>query len=86
MKENERILKALANHRRLSIVAFLKKRHDATVGEIADVIKLSFTSTSKHLNILSRADILDRRQKGLEIHYFLGQYRPAITKSIISQL
>lgn len=86
MKEYERILKALANRRRLAIVAFLKKKHEATVGEIAEHITLSFTSTSKHLNILARADILDKRQQGLEVYYFLGQKIPTVTQSIIVKL
>ena len=86
MKEHERILKALANRRRLAIVALLKKRNEATVGDIAEHIKLSFTSTSKHLNILARADILDKRQQGLEVFYFLGQKIPTITQSAIARL
>ena len=86
MKEYERILKALANRRRLAIISFLKKRHEATVGEIAEHIKLSFTSTPKHLNILARADILDKRQQGLEVYYFLGANIPAITQSTVTRL
>lgn len=86
MKEYERILKALANRRRLSIIALLKKRNEAAVGEVAEYIKLSFTSTSKHLNILAKTDILDKRQQGLEVYYFLGHKMPEIAKSIITRL
>lgn len=86
MKEYERVLKALANRRRLSIIAILKKRKEATVGNIADSIKLSFTSTSKHLNMLARVDILDKRQQGLEVFYFLGLKIPAIALPIIARL
>lgn len=76
----------MANRRRLAIVAFLKKEHEATVGEIADEIKLSFTSTSKHLNILSRADILDKRQQALEVYYFLNGKSPAVIQSVLKVL
>lgn len=86
MKEYERVLKALANRRRLSIIAILKKRNEATVGNIADSIKLSHTSTSKHLNLLARVDILDKRQQGLEVFYFLGAKVPDIARPIISRL
>ncbi|MDO8594104.1 MAG: metalloregulator ArsR/SmtB family transcription factor [bacterium] len=86
MKEYERILKALANRRRLTIVALLKKRNEATVSDIAESIKLSFTSTSKHLTILARVDILDKRQQGLEVFYFLGTKIPAIVQSVIARL
>ena len=86
MKDYERMLKALANRRRLAIVALLKKRDEATVGDIAEHIKLSFTSTSKHLNILAQTNILDKRQQGLEVFYSLGQNIPGITQSAIAQL
>ncbi|MEK7208494.1 MAG: metalloregulator ArsR/SmtB family transcription factor [Patescibacteria group bacterium] len=86
MKEYERVLKAIANRRRLAIIAFLKKKHAATVGDIAEHIKLSFTSTSKHLNILARADILDKQQQSLEVYYFLGPHIPPFTRPFISQL
>lgn len=86
MKEHERILKALANRRRLAIVIFLKKKREATVGEIAEQIKLSFTSTSKHLNILSRTDILDKRQIGLKVYYFLGRSIPSIVGPVVARL
>lgn len=86
MKEHERILKALANRRRLAIVALLKKRREATVSDVAEQIKLSFTSTSKHLNILSRADVLDKRQLGLEVYYHLNPHYPPVAESIISRL
>ena len=63
MRELERILKALANRRRLAILKYLKKTHEATVGEIAGEIKLSFKSTSKHLCVLAGADIIERDQR-----------------------
>lgn len=86
MKGYESVLKALANRRRLAIVAFLKKKREATVGDIAEHIQLSFTSTSKHLNILARADILDKRQMGLEVFYGIADRYPALVQSVISRL
>ena len=49
MKELEKVLKILGNRRRLAILALLKRQSEATVGDIADSIKLSFTATSQHL-------------------------------------
>lgn len=65
----EHLLKALANRRRLSILALLHKKQDLSVAEIAGRINLSFKATSKHLLILARTDILDRRQKSLTVYY-----------------
>ena len=41
------------------------------VGEIAGEIKLSFKATSKHLNILYLAGLVDKEQQSLSVQYFL---------------
>jgi DNA-binding transcriptional ArsR family regulator len=56
---------------RLDILAYLKKHREATVGNIAEVINLSFKATSKHLAILSAADIVKKDQRGLQMYYRL---------------
>lgn len=83
-KELEKVLKALANKRRLAILRYLKERRQAPVGEIAGAIKLSFRATSKHLSILSAADILDKEQQGLQIYYRLADSQPSASKAIVS--
>ena len=67
-KEIERSLKALANRRRLSIVRYVKKENKSNVSNIASEIKLSFAATSRHLNLLAAADILDRSNEGLKCY------------------
>jgi DNA-binding transcriptional ArsR family regulator len=71
MKNLEKILKALANQRRLAILKYLKKHQEASVGEIAHEINLSFKSTSKHLNILATVNIIERDQRNLYVLYRL---------------
>ena len=71
-KELEKVLKALANKRRLAIIKYLKVNHKAPVGDIAGGIKLSFKATSKHLGILYAADILEREQQNLQMFYRLA--------------
>src|SRR3990167_5169 len=65
-KELESNLKALANRRRLAIVRFIKKKNETSVGDIAEEIKLSLKSTSRHLAVLFSAGILDREQRSLQ--------------------
>ncbi len=72
IKEVERVLKALANRRRLEIVKYLKKEKEATVGDIAEAIKLSFKSTSRHLAVLFSADIVEKEQRSIEVWYRLS--------------
>jgi DNA-binding transcriptional ArsR family regulator len=86
MKETERVLKALANKRRLAIVRFLRKSKEATVGEIAEVIKLSFKATSKHLGVLASADIVDKEQRSLQMWYRLSPTMHALAKYISNSL
>lgn len=78
-KELERVLKALANRRRLAMVKFLKREGEATVGDIAEEVGLSFRATSRHLSVLYGADVLDKEQRGPQIFYRLAkQINPAV--------
>ena len=90
MKIDEKVLernfKALANKRRLAILRMLKSRKRAAVGEIAAGIKLSFKATSKHLNILYAAGLVDKEQESLTVFYSLKSDLPVPLGSIISAL
>jgi len=86
MKELERILKALANKRRLAIIKYLKKEKEATVGEIAGEINLSFKATSKHLGVLANADIIEKEQRSLQMWYSLSPASHNIVKYISNSL
>jgi len=83
-KELEKILKALANKRRILILKFIKKSGRASVGEIADAIALSFKATSKHLMILSNADILEKEQISLTMLYFLPKNSHPLVSKLLS--
>lgn len=86
MRQLERTLKALANKRRLAILKYLKKNKEASVTEIAGAIKLSFKSTSRHLSILTAADILDKDQRSLQVFYRISDTLPAIANTIIKTI
>lgn len=86
MKNLEKSLKALANRRRLAILKFLKTRREASVGEIAAEIKLSFKATSKHLGILSAVDALEKDQRSLQIYYSLAEAQKPEFQRILSLL
>ena len=86
MKDIERQLKALANRRRLAIIKFLKKSGKASVSNIAKEIKLSFKSTSRHLAVLSAADLVEREQVNLNVFYFLALSIARPAKLVIDYL
>ncbi len=69
MKRIEKVFKALANKKRLEILVFIAQIKSASMGEIADEIKTSIKSTSKHLLVLYNADFLEKeRVHGLTIY------------------
>ena len=75
-KELEKMLKALANHRRILILRYLKEKKEATVGDIAHAIKLSFKSTSRHLSVLASRGILENDQRSTQIFYHIAPNLP----------
>ena len=85
-KDLERVMKALANRRRLAVLRFLKTKMEANVGDIAEEIQLSFKATSKHLGILSAVGIVDREQRSLQMFYTLSSDMSTPTRLIISLL
>jgi len=86
MKDLEKVIKALANRRRLSILKYLKGVKEAPVGEIAGEIHLSFRATSKHLGIFTAADLVEKDQRSLQVFYRLSKNLPAAAKHLISLL
>lgn len=86
LKGLERVLKALANKRRLAILRFLKKGGESNVTEIAEEIKLSVKSTSRHLSVLFAVDLVERDQRSLEVYYRCPTSFPSVIKSVVSIL
>ena len=86
MKEYEKILKALANGRRLQILKYLKTKKIASVTDISSHIKLSLKSTSRHLAVLFTANMVDREQKNLSVFYYLSKTSSKLSKIIINHL
>ncbi len=85
-KDAEKLFKSLANKRRLQILVYLKKEKEATVGVIAEHIKLSFKSTSRHLSVLFSAGVVDKDQRGVEVYYSLSSEQHSIIKHTLSIL
>ena len=83
VRDTERILKALANRRRLAILKFLQRKGHAKVGSISEEIKLSFKATSKHLGVLSAAGMVEGEQFGLGVNYDLKMPVHKLTKSAL---
>jgi DNA-binding transcriptional ArsR family regulator len=83
-RELEKVLKAFANKRRIAIISILKNQKEASVSDIAEKIKLSFKSTSKHLGILSSIDIVEKEQRSSQVFYKIAIDLPESVRKIIS--
>lgn len=78
MRDMAKNLRALGNERRLKIVALLARGGARSVGELAEAIRLSFRSTSRHLQILKSVDILTSQQVKLTVLYRLNHEHPVL--------
>ncbi|PIP18153.1 MAG: hypothetical protein COX43_00280 [Parcubacteria group bacterium CG23_combo_of_CG06-09_8_20_14_all_35_9] len=64
MRKEIKILKSLANEKRLEILEALKKFNELSVSELSQEINLHFKSTSKHLQKLVEAGLVEQRRQG----------------------
>ena len=85
-KELERIFKVFGNRRRIAIVLYLQRRKEATVGDVAELITLSFKATSKLLIILAAAGIVESEQRSLQMFYKISKDLPREVRTIFSIL
>jgi len=70
MKDTGRVFRALADPTRRQILQDLRDR-ELPVGAIVDRFKISAPAISRHLAILSAADLVSERREGNRIYYRL---------------
>ena len=67
----ERVVKGFASHRRLEILALLKREPELSVEEIADTLKIGYQNTSDHIRKLAIAGLVMKRSDGNSIRHKL---------------
>ena len=77
------IFKALGNINRIKIIQMLSGGKSMNVTEIADEIKVSIKSTSRHLAILRNLDLLESEGRDGHVFYSLSKPVPADFKQAI---
>ncbi|OPY92811.1 MAG: Arsenical resistance operon repressor [Syntrophaceae bacterium PtaU1.Bin231] len=86
MQEFIAVMKALREPNRVKIVKLLQ-RGELCVCEIQAALGISQGCVSKHLEILCRAGLVDRRKSGPWAHFRLaGEPRSACTASLLGNL
>ena len=69
LKNMEKIIKALADERRIRIIYLLKTKKDLCVCEITNIIGLSQSTISSHLKVLENAGLIESHKDGLWVNY-----------------
>ena len=64
-----RLLKLVANERRLRVLCRLAASGEATVGELARSVGLSQSALSQHLALMREDGLVGFRREGQTIHY-----------------
>ena len=65
------ILKKICDEKKLKIILSLIKEDELCVCDISLILKMSVASTSHHLRLLYKNDVLDFYKKGKMAYYFI---------------
>jgi len=76
----ERIVKGVANHRRIEILEILVKKPEMSVAEVADKLKLNFKTTSEHIRKMAISGLLMKRSDSKSIRHKLTKRGELILK------
>ena len=79
-RNTERIVKGVANHRRLEILDILLKKPELSVEEIADALKINFKTASEHIRRLAIAGLVIKRYEGNFVRHKLTSRATSILK------
>lgn len=75
--EAARLLRLLANERRLALLCHLIDEGEATVGRLAEAVGLSQPALSQHLAKLREDGLVVARREATSLHYRLADARVA---------
>ncbi|MEK7137907.1 MAG: winged helix-turn-helix domain-containing protein [Patescibacteria group bacterium] len=76
----ERIIKGLANHRRIEVALLLEKTPELSVLEIADALKTNFKTISEHIRRMAIAGLVMKRNDANAVRHALTSRAKSILK------
>jgi DNA-binding transcriptional ArsR family regulator len=85
MKETVKLLKALANERRLKILRILNNESKSS-GDLGSDLHISFKAVSKHLQKLKDTGLVVSEQRGFKSYYSLSNNIDSNIKKIIDSI
>ena len=84
-RELERIIKGIANHRRIQILSLLAQKPELSVLEISDELKSDFKNISAHINKMTVAGLVMKRSDSKSVRHKLTK-RGIITLKFVRML
>jgi len=67
----ERIVKGVANHRRIEILELLKKKPELSLADISEILNVNFKTISEHIKRLAVAGFILKRYEGHNVRHKL---------------
>lgn len=84
--EAARLLRAMANGRRLQALCLLLEEDEMSVGGIARRVSLSHSATSQHLSMMREDGLVATRRAGTTVYYRIADDRIAAMLKLLTQL
>ena len=81
-----RLLRALANERRLQALCLLTEEEEMSVGVIAARLALSHSALSQHLGLMREDGLVARRRSGTTIYYRIADRRVGAVLALMHSL
>ena len=79
-RELERLVKGFANHRRIQLLEHLESNPELSVAELAGSLKVHFKTISAHIQRLTQAGLVLKRNEGNEVRHKLTRRGQSILK------
>ena len=68
-KQQEKIVKGFANHRRIQILSLLEVEPDLSLVDIADKLSVNFKTAGEHTRKLTIAGLIMKRYRGAAVEH-----------------
>ncbi len=76
----ERIMKGVANHRRIQILDLLERQPELSLHEISEILNINLKTASEHVRRLSIAGLVMKRSAGTSVRHKLTSRGVSILK------
>jgi len=86
LRHLEAALKALANRRRLLMLATVRRQREMHVSGLAEQLRLPVKTVSRNLRLLERAGLMHSDQRQGFVFYRLSPHAPAFAKIMLEAL